>query len=920
MLNAWLDWNGDGNWTTAGDAIFVNVALAAGANNLTFPVPATATTNLATVSRFRFATAGGLSFTGLAADGEVEDHAVTTAAEADVAITKTDGATTEVPGTAVTYTIVASNNGPDSASGVTVADSFPAILSGCSTTSVAAGGASGNDIGPVSGNFSDGGISLPMGGTVTYTATCTIAASATGTLVNTATVTSGTGDPVSGNNSATDNDNLTPETDLAITKSDGATTEVPGTPVTYTIAVTNGGPSDAVAATVTDNFPATLSGVSWTCVGANGGSCPASGGGNINALVTLPAAGGASVTFTATGNIASSATGTLANTTTVAAGAGATDPAPSNNSATDSDTLTPQSDLAMTKTDGSATEVPGTPVTYILAATNAGPSDNLNASVTDTFPATITGVAWTCVGAGGGTCPAAGSGDISATVNLPNGGSVTFTATGTIASSATGTLANTAVATAAGGTIDPVPANNSATDTDSLVPSTDLQITKDDSADPPPPGQDLVYTITVQNLGPSNATGVAVSDPLPSEVTYVSDDCGGTNTPPWTWSIGNLAAGATVACDITVSINPAPPASISNTASVTSTTADPNTANNSDTETTQLDAVPPQVTNVDSVLGTGDGTLAECETANVAIGSLRITFDEAMRNPAGDSDPDDVTNPANYLVVTPGADFDFQTTACGGAAGDDVALVVTAVAYDGGTDTATLTLAAPLPAAQVRFFACDSLTDLAGNALDGDGDNTAGGDFRRAFRSDPANVFANGHFDCDAASWNVVAANPAEVAWTGAEDADGADDSGSVHFTNLAPGVDTAFDLWQCYDIPPAALFDVSLRVRMDAASGLFIGFTRRCEFFGAPACLGTLGAQTAAFALQDSGGTWIPIAAQIARPAGAVAARCDFKFQTPTAASFDAYLDATLFTGSGVIFIDGFESGDTSAWSVTVP
>ena len=175
LLNAWLDFNGDGNWTTAGDTIFVDVALAAGANNLTFPVPATAATNLSTVARFRFATAGGLSFTGLAANGEVEDHAVTTAAEADVAITKSDSAASEVPGTTVTYTIVASNNGPDAASGVTVTDTFPGILAGCSTTSVAAGGATGNDAGPVAGNFSDSGIGLPVGGTVTYTATCTIA-------------------------------------------------------------------------------------------------------------------------------------------------------------------------------------------------------------------------------------------------------------------------------------------------------------------------------------------------------------------------------------------------------------------------------------------------------------------------------------------------------------------------------------------------------------------------------------------------------------------------------------------------------------------------------------------------------------------------------------------------------------------------
>ena len=248
---------------------------------------------------------------------------------------------------------------------------------------------------------------------------------------------------------------------------------------------------------------------------------------------------------------------------------------------------------------------------------------------------------------------------------------MTYTATGTIAASATGTLSNTATVTAPGGVTDPNPANNSATDVDTLTPEADLEITKDDSADPPPAGQDLVYTISVENLGPSDAAGVVVTDPLPAEVTYVSDDCGASNVPPWTWNVGALAAGATVTCDITVSIDPAPPASISNTATVTSTTTDPVGGNDSDTEETQLDAVPPQVTHVDSQSGTGDGSLDECETATVTVTALFLTFDEEMDDPAGDSDPGDVTNPASYLLVTPGADFDFQTTGCGGAAGDD---------------------------------------------------------------------------------------------------------------------------------------------------------------------------------------------------------------------------------------------------------
>ena len=77
-------------------------------------------------------------------------------------------------GATVTYTIVASNAGPSTPTDVTVSDNFPATLTGCSTTSVANGGATGNDPGPILGNLADGGITLPPGADVTYTASCTV--------------------------------------------------------------------------------------------------------------------------------------------------------------------------------------------------------------------------------------------------------------------------------------------------------------------------------------------------------------------------------------------------------------------------------------------------------------------------------------------------------------------------------------------------------------------------------------------------------------------------------------------------------------------------------------------------------------------------------------------------------------------------
>ena len=67
-------------------------------------------------------------------------------------------------------------------------------------------------------------------------------------------------------------------TDLHITKTNGVNGVVAGLPTTYTITVTNPlGPSDASGATVTDTFPATLTGVTWTCAGAAGGACVAAG-------------------------------------------------------------------------------------------------------------------------------------------------------------------------------------------------------------------------------------------------------------------------------------------------------------------------------------------------------------------------------------------------------------------------------------------------------------------------------------------------------------------------------------------------------------------------------------------------------------------------------------------------------------------
>ncbi|HEX7808391.1 MAG TPA: SBBP repeat-containing protein, partial [Thermoanaerobaculia bacterium] len=195
---------------------------------------------------------------------------------------------------------------------------------------------------------------------------------------------------------------LTDSVNLAITKTDGQTTDTPGTSITYTITASNSGPTAATGVTVFDDFDDTrLTGITWTASTSTGVTgFDAAGSGDINDTgISFPI--NSSVTYTVTATITSNATGTLTNTATITESNDVVDVNPANNSATDATTLVPSGDLAITKTDGVATATPGGSVTYTITASNAGPNPIANAVVADTFPASLT-CTWSCVGAGGG--------------------------------------------------------------------------------------------------------------------------------------------------------------------------------------------------------------------------------------------------------------------------------------------------------------------------------------------------------------------------------------------------------------------------------------------------------------------------------------------------------------------------------------
>jgi uncharacterized repeat protein (TIGR01451 family) len=259
-----------------------------------------------------------------------------------------------------------------------------------------------------------------------------------------------------------------PFADLAVSITDSQTSAVPGRPVTYTMIVTNGGPDAVSGALVTDTLPPALVNATWACYFTPGSTCTPTGSGSINDSVTLPVLGTLFYALTAT--VDPAATGTVTNTAGVSVPSGGTDPDPSNNAASDTDTLMPEADLHVTKSDGQSHANPGSAIAYNIVVSNPGPSDAPGATVADVFPASITGVTWTCVPAGGASCgSASGSGNINGTVSLPAGGAVTFVASGTVDAGAVGTLVNTATVVPPSGVPDPEPSDDSATDVDNLT-------------------------------------------------------------------------------------------------------------------------------------------------------------------------------------------------------------------------------------------------------------------------------------------------------------------------------------------------------------------------------------------------------------------------------------------------------------------
>ncbi len=481
---------------------------------------------------------------------------------------------------------------------------------------------------------------LGVGTSVAYMLTLALPpAYAFATVTNTATITSSpVADPTVANDSVTDVDVVTSSADLAITKTDGAASVTAGASTTYTITVTNNGPStEPAGVVVSDTMPAGTTGTETEP------DC-AIAAGVFTCTTSAPLASGASVVYQLAVAIpAAYAPATVANTATIS-----TFPIPdannANDSATDVDTVNASADLAITKTDGVASVIPGSSTTFTITVTNAGPSSvPAGVVVSDPIPTGTTGSeneADCTIAANTFTC--------TTSAVLASGASISYQLVVAIPATYVGaTLVNTATISFSP-VPDPDPANNSATDTDTVAPIVDdLSIVKTDSADPVAPGDSFSYTIVVSNAGPDAAPNVVVTDPVPpaftvAGVTSPQGSC--TNTANLvSCTLASLAAGSTWTITVQVDVPAdATSGSVINTATVTGI-GDTTLPNDSATQSTTVGVL--SVASADLVLAivVDDGTPNEGDVVTYTITVANKGPDDATGVVVTDMLPNGVT-------------------------------------------------------------------------------------------------------------------------------------------------------------------------------------------------------------------------------------------------------------------------------------
>ena len=511
------------------------------------------------------------------------DFTTCTCAQADLSVTLTDSPDPVLAGSNLTYVATLTNGGPTDAQGANISLPLPVGTTFVSATPSAGG--SCNAASPVVCTWA--GATAPAGVRTATVVALVGAGVANATVLSaTAAAASTTTDPTPANNTATTTTTVNASADLAITLTDTPDPVIAGTNLTYVATLTNGGPSDAQAATITLPLPSGTTFVSATP--SAGGSCSA-----VSPVVCSWAGATAPAGVrTATIVVAVASGQTLNLSATAAASSTTTDPAGANNTATATTVVQVQADLGITLTDAPDPVIAGTNLTYTAVVSNAGPSDATGVTVTLPTPANTSFVSGTV--SGGGSC--AGSPVVcTITGSILPGTTRTVSIVMLVAASAPEGSVINATVTVAATSPDPNAANNTASTTTAVITRADLLLGFSASATQAFINIPVTFTATSLNQGPSDAQSVSITITLTPDFRYSGHTAtGATCTTPQvgttgaivcTWA-GATAPGVTRTLSVVAFSNVEGQTGVN--ASTTSNTTDPTPANNIGNLTVQI--------------------------------------------------------------------------------------------------------------------------------------------------------------------------------------------------------------------------------------------------------------------------------------------------------------------------------------------
>lgn len=329
-----------------------------------------------------------------------------------------------------------------------------------------------------------------------------------------------------------------------------------------------------------------------------------------------------------------------------------------------------------------------------------------------------------------------------------------------------------------------------------------------------------------------------------------------------------------------------------------------------------VDTTGPRVVAVDSVPEAGFGDVATPEIG-VALTQVLVGFDEEVATFGAGS----VTDSGNWRLVRAGEDQVLHSTSCEETGNDDVLVDIPDVRYDAANRVAGVGLGRgpALAPSLYRLLACSTLTDVAGNGLDGITPGVSE-PWATDFEVVVDQLLDNPNFDGSLDDWMTDGPSPSD--WVlGPDDAEGRVLSRAAR-VDTVNGTSGSYTLAQCFELPERETsyegLSLSSALRVDSDQVDLPEIRALIAFSELPAC-SNLGAESGILGYGgDSSGSWISVGPSglVPVPAGASSFRLRLEIAGESLATFTVDLDRLLLLEpAGILFFDGFESGDAARW-----